>query len=114
MDAVPAGSSDLAPSDTLNDVLHARYLALRAEVDHHNRAYHEQDEPEIPGQRIRRAGRELRALEAAHPQWAARPRRGGNQSGAGGGRRTQQRFSARESPHPHDQSGQRIRRRRTG
>ncbi|ANE43168.1 NAD-dependent DNA ligase LigA [Deinococcus puniceus] len=71
MDAVPTGSSDLTPSDTLNDVLHARYLALRAEVDHHNRAYHEQDEPEIPDSEYDALARELRALEAAHPEWAA-------------------------------------------
>lgn len=48
-----------------------RYLALRAEVAAHNRAYYEQDAPSIPDDAYDALARELRDLEAAHPDWAA-------------------------------------------
>jgi len=48
-----------------------RYLALRAEVAAHNRAYYEQDAPSIPDDTYDALARELRNLEAAHPDWAA-------------------------------------------
>ncbi|MHA0041032.1 NAD-dependent DNA ligase LigA [Deinococcus sp. PEB2-63] len=48
-----------------------RYLALRAEVAAHNRAYYEQDAPSIPDDTYDALARELRDLEAAHPDWAA-------------------------------------------
>ncbi|WP_041221001.1 NAD-dependent DNA ligase LigA [Deinococcus geothermalis] len=47
------------------------YLALRAEIERHNRAYYELDAPEIPDDEYDRLVRELRALEAAHPEWVA-------------------------------------------
>lgn len=48
----------------------ARYLALRDEVALHNRAYYEQDAPTIPDDEYDRLARELRELEAAHPEFA--------------------------------------------
>ena len=48
---------------------HARYLALRDEVARHNRAYYEQDAPEIPDDVYDALARELRAAEEAHPEW---------------------------------------------
>src|SRR6476659_4759732 len=49
-----------------------RYLALSQEVARHNRAYHEHDAPEIADSDYDALVRELRALEAAHPEWAER------------------------------------------
>ncbi|WP_295816125.1 NAD-dependent DNA ligase LigA [uncultured Deinococcus sp.] len=48
------------------------YLALSADVARHNRAYHEQDAPEITDSEYDALVREVRALEAAHPEWAGR------------------------------------------
>ncbi|GHF29833.1 DNA ligase (NAD+) [Deinococcus metalli] len=48
------------------------YLALSRDVARHNRAYHEQDAPEIPDSEYDALVRQLRALEAANPEWAAR------------------------------------------
>ncbi|UBV43664.1 NAD-dependent DNA ligase LigA [Deinococcus taeanensis] len=48
-----------------------RYLALRAEVDRHNRAYYEHDAPTIPDDQYDALARQLRELEVAHPDWAA-------------------------------------------
>lgn len=48
---------------------HARYLALRAEVARHNRAYYEQDAPEIPDDEYDALARALREMEALHPEW---------------------------------------------
>ncbi|MBZ9712905.1 NAD-dependent DNA ligase LigA [Deinococcus multiflagellatus] len=48
------------------------YLALSAEVARHNRAYHELDAPLIPDAEYDALVRELRALEAQHPDWAER------------------------------------------
>ncbi|WP_019584752.1 NAD-dependent DNA ligase LigA [Deinococcus apachensis] len=45
------------------------YQALRAEVERHARAYHEQDAPEIPDDVYDRLVRDLRAIEEAHPEW---------------------------------------------
>ncbi|MVN89094.1 NAD-dependent DNA ligase LigA [Deinococcus sp. HMF7620] len=47
-----------------------RYLALSAEVARHNQAYHELDAPLIPDAEYDALVRELRALEAEHPEWA--------------------------------------------
>lgn len=48
---------------------HARYLALRAEVARHNRAYYEHDAPDITDDAYDALARELRAAEEAHPEW---------------------------------------------
>jgi len=48
---------------------HTRILALRAELDQHNYRYHVLDEPSIPDAEYDRLFRELKALEAEHPQW---------------------------------------------
>ncbi|ACO46144.1 NAD-dependent DNA ligase LigA [Deinococcus deserti] len=48
---------------------HARYLALRAEVARHNRAYYEQDAPEISDDEYDALARALRDMEARHPEW---------------------------------------------
>ncbi|WP_291423747.1 NAD-dependent DNA ligase LigA [Deinococcus sp.] len=57
-------------SQTGSDDLHARYLELRGEVTRHNRAYYEQDAPNIPDDQYDALARELRQLETAHPEWA--------------------------------------------
>jgi DNA ligase (NAD+) len=49
-----------------------RYLTLSAEIARHNRAYHEHDAPTIPDSEYDALVRRLRALEAGHPDWAAR------------------------------------------
>ena len=41
---------------------------LRATIEHHNRAYHELDEPEIPDADYDVLVRELRQLEAQFPE----------------------------------------------
>lgn len=46
------------------------YLALSQEVARHNRAYHEHDAPEIADSDYDALVRDLRALEADHPDWA--------------------------------------------
>ncbi|PNY82619.1 NAD-dependent DNA ligase LigA [Deinococcus koreensis] len=56
----------MAPSD------YDRYLALSREVAQHNRAYHELDAPLIPDAEYDALVREVRALEAGHPDWAGR------------------------------------------
>ncbi|MFC4636864.1 NAD-dependent DNA ligase LigA [Deinococcus hohokamensis] len=58
------------PDDAALPSEHTRYLALRAEVARHNRAYYEQDAPEIPDDEYDALARALRELEAAHPEWA--------------------------------------------
>jgi DNA ligase (NAD+) len=45
-----------------------RILALRAELDRHNYRYHVLDEPSIPDAEYDRLFRELKALEAEHPE----------------------------------------------
>ncbi|WP_300731554.1 NAD-dependent DNA ligase LigA [Pseudomonas sp.] len=45
-----------------------RILALRAELDQHNYRYHVLDEPSIPDAEYDRLFRELKALEAQHPE----------------------------------------------
>ncbi|WP_350023799.1 NAD-dependent DNA ligase LigA [Pseudomonas protegens] len=45
-----------------------RILALRAELDQHNYRYHVLDEPSIPDAEYDRLFRELKALEAEHPE----------------------------------------------
>jgi DNA ligase (NAD+) len=53
----PAGPADHA----------ARAGELRASIAHHNRAYHERDDPEISDAEYDELVRELRAIEEAHP-----------------------------------------------
>ena len=60
----PSGSSDLVTDAS------ERISALRAQVAHHNRLYHELDTPEIPDAEFDLMVRELRELEAAHPDLA--------------------------------------------
>ena len=47
-----------------------RVLALRAEIEHHNRLYYVEDAPEITDTEYDRLFRELQALEAEHPELA--------------------------------------------
>lgn len=54
---------------TLAD-LRERYLALREELAAHNRAYYEEDSPTIPDDQYDALAREIRELEAQHPEWA--------------------------------------------
>ncbi|MCY1702153.1 NAD-dependent DNA ligase LigA [Deinococcus sp. SL84] len=58
-------SADAAP------LTHDDYLRLRAELERHNRAYYEQDNPEIPDDEYDALARQVRAAEAEHPEWAA-------------------------------------------
>ncbi|WP_293910134.1 NAD-dependent DNA ligase LigA [Deinococcus sp.] len=46
-----------------------RYAFLIAELERHNRLYHEQDAPEIADSEYDALAREARALEAEHPDW---------------------------------------------
>ena len=48
---------------------HTRILELRAELDQHNYRYHVLDEPSIPDAEYDRLFRELKALEADHPEF---------------------------------------------
>jgi DNA ligase (NAD+) len=57
----------MAPSDIPHGV-RERVEALRAEIRHHNRLYHEQDAPEIPDAEYDALVRELVALEEEHPE----------------------------------------------
>lgn len=57
-------SADAAPL-TFED-----YLRLRAELERHNRAYYEQDDPTLPDDEYDALARQLRAAEAKHPEWA--------------------------------------------
>jgi DNA ligase (NAD+) len=50
--------------------IEARVEDLRATIDHHNRAYHELDAPEIPDAEYDLLARELRELEAQFPELA--------------------------------------------
>ena len=47
-----------------------RVAALRASIEHHNRAYHEHDSPEIPDADYDAMARQLRELEAQFPELA--------------------------------------------
>ncbi len=50
----------------------ARQIAkLREEIRHHERLYYELDKPEIPDAEFDRLMRELKELEAAHPELAS-------------------------------------------
>jgi DNA ligase (NAD+) len=49
----------------------ARVAALRQEIEHHNRLYHEQDAPELPDADYDALVRELVRLEEAHPDLRA-------------------------------------------
>jgi DNA ligase (NAD+) len=57
-------------SDADLDDIANRIDALRAQVAHHNRLYHELDRPEIPDADYDALVRELRRLEADHPELA--------------------------------------------
>ncbi|SMB92951.1 NAD-dependent DNA ligase LigA [Deinococcus hopiensis] len=61
--------SPSAPDAPTGKVHQADHQALRAEVERHNRAYYEQDAPEIPDDEYDRLARRLREIEAAHPEW---------------------------------------------
>ena len=65
-------SSDRSGSSTTPDPTEvaARVDELRATIAHHNRRYHELDDPEIPDADYDRLVVELRELEAAHPELA--------------------------------------------
>jgi len=52
------------------DEISARIADLREQVAHHNRLYHEQDAPELPDADYDALVRELRRLEADHPDLA--------------------------------------------
>jgi DNA ligase (NAD+) len=52
------------------DAVPARIDELRALIAHHNRLYHELDAPEIPDAEYDALARELRTLEADHPDFA--------------------------------------------
>lgn len=58
-----------AGADLVTDAAE-RISALRAQVAHHNRLYHELDAPEIPDAEFDLLVRELRELESAHPDLA--------------------------------------------
>jgi DNA ligase (NAD+) len=60
------------PSEQPSPAEYGQYLALSAAVARHNRAYHEEDAPTIPDNEYDALVRRLRALEAAHPDWAER------------------------------------------
>ncbi|WP_027460876.1 NAD-dependent DNA ligase LigA [Deinococcus murrayi] len=64
-EAAPGTPPSVPPSEATQ----ADYLALRAEVERHARAYHELDDPEIPDDEYDRMVRTLRELEQAHPEW---------------------------------------------
>ncbi|GHF98032.1 DNA ligase [Deinococcus piscis] len=68
MSAEPSAQSAPQPDQPLT---HADYLSLRAELERHNRAYYEQDDPEIPDDEYDALARQVRAAEAEHPEWAA-------------------------------------------
>ncbi|MGE0583324.1 MAG: NAD-dependent DNA ligase LigA [Steroidobacteraceae bacterium] len=51
----------------MNEAARQRVVALRAEIAHHNLRYHALDDPEISDADYDRLLRELRALEAEHP-----------------------------------------------
>ncbi len=55
---------------TQRDEVSARIADLREQVAYHNRLYHEQDAPEIPDGDYDALVRELRRLEAEHPELA--------------------------------------------
>lgn len=63
-------------------VTEAEYHALRAEVERHARAYHEQDAPEIPDDVYDRLVRELQDIEEAHPEWVGESTPTGTVGGA--------------------------------
>ncbi len=56
-------------TDAVSDPL-ARIIELRELVDYHNRRYHTLDDPEITDGDFDALARELRALEAEHPEYA--------------------------------------------
>src|ERR1044071_1995195 len=62
----PKHSAGAAPEADLAES-RARVVALRKEIAHHNQRYHELDAPEITDADFDALMRELRELEAAHP-----------------------------------------------
>lgn len=59
-----------APHAAAKSLSHAEYLQLRAELEAHNRAYYEQDDPTIPDDEYDALARRVRDAEAEHPDWA--------------------------------------------
>ncbi|MBB6098556.1 DNA ligase (NAD+) [Deinobacterium chartae] len=51
------------------DSSNARYLELVQQINEHNRRYYLEDAPSIPDDQYDALMRELRALEAEHPEW---------------------------------------------
>jgi DNA ligase (NAD+) len=56
------------PADRTDESAAARITALRALIRYHNERYYVEDRPEIADAEYDALGRELRALEAAHPE----------------------------------------------
>lgn len=54
---------------THEDPLRARLLALREEIDEHNRHYYREDAPRVSDAEYDRLMRELSEIEQAHPDW---------------------------------------------
>ncbi len=52
-----------------DDAQHARLQTLRRTLDEHNHRYYVLDAPSIPDAEYDRLMQELRAIEAAHPEW---------------------------------------------
>ena len=49
----------------------SRLEELRTQIRHHDHRYHVLDDPEISDAQYDALFRELRALEAAHPEWVS-------------------------------------------
>jgi DNA ligase (NAD+) len=54
---------------TPEPILHAELVALRQQIDHHNRRYYQLDKPEITDQDYDRLFDRLLAIELEHPEW---------------------------------------------
>jgi DNA ligase (NAD+) len=59
----------MVPPRTPDDALARRAAGLRAAIEHHNYRYFVLDDPEVPDAEFDRLLRELREIEAAHPEW---------------------------------------------
>src|SRR5690606_28633382 len=63
-------TSEIESAPELEEVA-GRIESLREQVAYHNHRYHELDDPEIPDAEFDLLVRELRRLEAEHPELAA-------------------------------------------
>jgi DNA ligase (NAD+) len=59
----------MVPSRTPDDVLERRAAELRAAIEHHNYRYFVLDDPQVPDAEFDLLLRELREIEAVHPEW---------------------------------------------